>query len=215
MGVLEKEHRDFLIKGRFAAPIATYDMRGKDRETTSAIINWPPDLIAKYQAKFIKGYALSQAWQEVPASIMIGLVEEVRNRVLRFALEIREELGRVNDKPSEVPAAAIEAAVVNHIYGGTNIIAGSARDFVQMGDVTIAPGSLAALIEALERVEISDGEIRDLKKALEEDRGGFGQRTKAWIKKAAGTVAKGGVKVGVAIGQDVLKEFLLQYFDLK
>jgi hypothetical protein len=55
------------------------------------------------------------------------LCEEVRNRLLRFALEIREELGQVGDKPKELLTTQVEAAVVNHIYGGMSVIAASAH----------------------------------------------------------------------------------------
>jgi hypothetical protein len=66
LGVLEKAHRDRLIQSKFVQPIATYDTGGSTDETQNSVINWPPDLIAKYQSKFIEGWTLSHAWQEFP-----------------------------------------------------------------------------------------------------------------------------------------------------
>ena len=44
---------------------------------------------------------------------------------------------------------------------------------------------------------------------IEADQKGFGERT--WMK----SLGKAGVKAGVAIGQDVVKDLLLQYSGLK
>jgi AbiTii len=76
-------------------PIAAYDM--EVGEKGSPIHEWPPDLTAMYQSKFIKGYALNRAWQEIPPSAFVALRDTIRNRILKFALEIRDELGTVND----------------------------------------------------------------------------------------------------------------------
>ena len=96
ISVLKQEHRGMLVSA-LAAPIGSYeDLPDKKGEL---IINWPPGLIVRYQSRFIEGYALSQAWQEVPGSLVVGLCEQVRNRLLRFALEINEELGAAEEKP--------------------------------------------------------------------------------------------------------------------
>jgi hypothetical protein len=168
-------------------------------------------LILQYQESFIEGFALSSAWQEVPVSKVIGLCEEVRNRLLRFALEVKEEIGHVGDEPSAVPAATVEAAVTNYIYGGTNVIAGTATSFSQIGNVAIAAGDFEALAKALTGLSVPQKQIEELKGAIEADHKGFGEWTKRWMK----NIGKVGVKAGVAIGQDVVKDMLLQYFGLK
>jgi hypothetical protein len=209
IGIIDKRHRDMLTS-KLVQPIAAYE--GAAAKEVAAVFNWSPDLIAHYQAKFIDGFALSQAWQEVPSSLMVSLCEEVRNRVLRFALEIREELGHVADKAADVPSDKIDAAVINYIYGGMNVIAGTAANFAQ---VDIAVGDFQALSNALKALDISKPQIDELKVAIEKDHRGFGGRTKEWLTKAGARVAKAGVKVGTAVGQEVLKSLLLQYFGLK
>lgn len=209
IGIIDKKHWNMLAS-RLVQPIAAYE--GSAAKAGEAVINWPPDLIAHYQAKFIDGFALSQAWQEVPSSLMVSLCEEVRNRVLRFALEIREELGHVADKAADVPSEKIDAAVINYIYGGMNVIAGTAANFAQ---VDIAVGDFQALSSALKALNISKPQIDELKVAIEKDHQGFGGRTKEWLTKAGARVAKAGVKVGTAVGQEVLQALLLQYFGLK
>jgi hypothetical protein len=144
-------------------------------------------------------------------SKVIGLCEEVRNRLMRFALEVKEEMGHVGDEPSAVPAATVEAAVTNYIYGGTNVIAGTATNFSQIGNVVIAAGDFEALAKALTGLNVPKKQIEELKGAIEADHKGFGERTKGWMK----NIGKTGMKAGVAIGQEVVKDMLLQYFGLK
>ena len=96
--VLKKEHRHFASTVKLTQPIAAYDIdidKGKDKGKEKFIIEWPPDLTLLYQRKFIEGYALNRAWQEIPPSVIVSLVDTIRTRVLRFALELKEELGLV------------------------------------------------------------------------------------------------------------------------
>jgi hypothetical protein len=200
-----------LLVSKLVAPIATYDgFREKDGEL---IINWPPDLIVHYQGKFIEGYALAQAWQEVPISMVVGMCEEVRNRLLRFALEIREELGHADDEPANVPQEKVDAAVVNHIYGGVNMIGGTVN--TQIGNIVIPEGDLATLKDALRKARVPEKQVLALEHAIDEDsRGGkkgIGKKTAHWLNSIGSKMAK----AGVAIGQEVAKEWLLQYFGLK
>jgi AbiTii len=50
-------------------------------------------LTTKYQENFIHHHTLLRAWQSLPGSVIIALLETVRNRVLRFALEMKKSAG--------------------------------------------------------------------------------------------------------------------------
>lgn len=214
LSVIDKTHWS-LLTSRLVQPIAAYEAfitSGKDENPS---INWPPDMIVHYQEAFFEDFVLSSAWQEVPLSLMIGLCEEVRNRLLRFALEIRTELGEVGDKASAVAPEKIESAVNHYIYGGVNVFGGTVGKVMQIGEISIRAGDFRGLAEALKKLDVSDTEVENLKKAIDADHKSFGERTKDWLKRAGKLVGKGGVKAGTAAGQEVLKELLLQYFGLK
>jgi hypothetical protein len=215
LNVLEEKDRQRLRETKFPGPIATYDTRGSTTEDQNAMIVWPPDIIAKYQTKYIDGFILSHAWQDVPATMMVGLCEEVRNRVLTFALEIRDELGLVGDKADEVSPARVEAAVVNHIYGGTNVI-GNAREVTQIGiNVVIPEGDFKALANALSGLQVPKSQITELEQAIAADKGSLGGKTKGWLKGIGSKLGGSGLKVGTAAVQELAKEWLLQFFGLK
>jgi hypothetical protein len=217
LGILEEKHRKWLTT-KFAQPIATYDVGSTD-ERHNAVIPWPPDLIVHYQAKFIEGYALSQAWQEVPTSVLIALCEEVRNRLLRFALEIREELGQVDDKPKDLPVRQVDAAVVNYIYGGTNVIAGAASDFTQIGTVQISEGDLVGFANSLKRLGIAQEDVEEATKALVEDgkpkTSAVGKKVGEWIKAVGSKLGDAGLKIGTGAAQQLITQWMMQYWGLK
>ena len=99
--VLAEEHRHFAMTAFLMQPVAAYD-RGKTpaEKKERFVIPWPPALTTKYQKKFIKDYVLDRAHQQVPSAVFTALIDTIRNRVLRFALDLREELGLVSDDPT-------------------------------------------------------------------------------------------------------------------
>ena len=217
LGILEEKHRKWLTT-KFVHPIASYDVGGTD-EKHNATIPWSPDLIVHYQAKFIQGYALSQAWQEVPASLLIALCEEVRNRLLRFALEIREELGNVDDKPKDLPIRQVDAAVVNYIYGGSNVIAGAASDFTQIGTIQISEGDLVGFANSLKRLGIAQDDVEEATMVLVEDgkpkASAVGRKASEWIKNVSSKLGDAGLKIGTAAAQQLITQWVMQYWGLK
>jgi hypothetical protein len=61
---------------------------------------------------------------------------------------------------------------------------------------------------------VSEPELKELSGAVNQDGKTMGANVAGWIKKTAPKVISGGVKVGFAIGQPLLTEFLKQYFGL-
>lgn len=211
LGVLETQHWD-LLTSKLRQPIGAYEMLCASGLEKNPTINWPPDLIHHYQSRFIEGYALSSAWQEVPMSLVVSLCEEVRNRLLRFALEIKEELGHVSDKPTELPRERIEAAVVNYIYGGTNVIAGHASDFSQTVTINIIRGDIDSLVTALSTLEVPGSEIQSLRTAIKADSDSFGTRTKKWLGSVGSKLGAAGLKLGADVATALIKSWLMKYF---
>jgi hypothetical protein len=79
----------------------------------------------------------------------------------------------------------------------------------------VAQGDLAALKEALRRLEVPEDQLPALEHALHEDaksgEKGIGKKTSAWLAAAGAKVGK----AGLAIGQEVVKEWPMQYLGLK
>lgn len=108
------EHDFKLLKVvRLHQPAASYEGRpDRDRD---ARLPWNPYLTAKYQSKIYQNGdpVLLQAWQEIPGSVLVALLEQVRTRVLRFALALKESAGE--QSVSTLPRESIGKSVDQHI----------------------------------------------------------------------------------------------------
>ena len=57
----------------------------------------------------------------------------------------------------------------NYIFGGTNVISGTAHDFTQIGSITIAKNDMEGLTAALRNLGVQEEDVIDLKSALQQD----------------------------------------------
>ncbi len=213
-GGLEKEHRHFAKSTVLFQPIAAYE--GFDTDSTFAI-EWPADLTVKYQSSFSQGYVLNRAWQEVPSSVLIGLVDTIKTRVLRFALELKDDLGEVHDEIKDLPKEQVDRSVINNIYGGNVVIASS--DFTQIGRIEIEQGDWAALDGALKTLGVPNPAISELQTALDADskdesKPGLGSRAAAWLAKLGTESGKAIMGVGVEVAKKEATKLVCQYLGL-
>jgi hypothetical protein len=91
IGVMKPDDRKIIEELRLFQPASSYE--GRPDKSSDASIPWPVHLTTKYQDKFINSHILLRAWQSLPGSVIIALLETVRNRVLRFALELKKSSG--------------------------------------------------------------------------------------------------------------------------
>ena len=110
--MLNEHHRHFARTVKLTQPIAAYDRERGEGE--KYIVEWPADLVLLYQSKFIQDYYLNRAWQEIPSTVIVSLVDTIRNRVLRFSLELKDELGLVSDNPEALPQEKVDQYVSNY-----------------------------------------------------------------------------------------------------
>jgi hypothetical protein len=165
--VMEEKHRKLVDKVRLAQPAASYE--GRPDKSTDGSLPWPPSLTTKYQKEFIQNFVLNRAWQEVPGSCIVGLVETVRNRVLRFALDIKDQLGQNQESVARLPAETVEKSVINNIYGGNVFIAAHAETISQVTHTHIVTGDTSALFKALSTLGVTGEGLQALKRDIDAD----------------------------------------------
>jgi hypothetical protein len=214
--ILAPEHRGWAEIHHLMQPIAAYEeFARKPRKTVGSVtVDWPPSLTTRYQTKFFQDddLVLNRAWQEIPGSALVGAIDIVRNRALKFALELRKALGPQDDVAA-LPGERVTQMVTNYIFGGNVVVAGRAQHFLQ---TTIAPGDKASLLTALKQFGLSDLDAGELIEATAQDRieaphaTSLGQRTLTALEK----VATGGLKVGVEVAKPALTAMLMQYMGL-
>lgn len=108
--IMDEDHRHFAEKVFLCSPVSSFENIDEDKDGGYRV-EWPANLVLKYQSSFIRGYALNRAWQDVPVHSMKAVAETVRNRVLEFALSMKREFGPKLDAPDEKVNAHINSVV--------------------------------------------------------------------------------------------------------
>jgi hypothetical protein len=214
-GALREDLRHFAESVKLHQPIAAYEGAGKK---SSMRFDWPANLTVMYQKAFFEGhFALNRAWQEVPGSVFVGLLDTIKTRVLRFALELKSDLGEVHDHISELPKGKVDQSVVNNIYGG-NVVIGS-TNVTQIGSVEIRVGDWAGLSRGLEKLGVPTASISELQAELAQDskdstKPGLGKRAAAWLAKIGKDSGQALLSVGVEVAKKEATKYISQYLGL-
>jgi hypothetical protein len=219
--LLEEQHRDFATVVFLREPIADYEELMRSNSTTFKL-EWPSNLVFYYQDKIVteNGCHLTQAWQIVGRNSFAQIFDAVKNRTLGMALELQSSLGAdlPADKITAQVAASIERTVTNNIYGGINVIASGASNVsssVSQTNQGLRATDIAQLTHVLREGGLSENEVGELSKAIEEDAPQrFGKRTSEWVKTTGSKLLVGGIKVSSAVAQSVITEYLKQHFGL-
>ncbi len=213
---LKEEHRHWAEEATLAQPIAAYEGVAAD---SKMVFEWPANLTVLYQKTFFQGqYALNRAWLEVPGSVLVGLIDTIKTRILRLALELKGELGEVHDDPTELTKERVDQTVINNIYGGTNVIA--SHDFAQVGSIEIRQGDWGALSDALSsRLGVTPAAVRELKASLDADAKGalqlgLGIRTANWLKELGKTSGKAALKLAAEAAQAEARRWIFGFLGL-
>jgi AbiTii len=216
--VMEEKDRKLVRKAYLQQPAASYE--GGPDKSAAAVFPWNPYLTTKYQTKFFKDkdLVLNRAWQEIPGSVLVGLLEQIRTRVLRFALELKDNLPPDAADPKQVSAAVVERSVVNIIYGGNILIASHAENVSQMAHTTIAVGDIEGLKRALSTLGVTDEGLKKLEADIKADKTNgkpsIGPRIKAWLANIGQYLGKEGAKAGIDVTKKLATKWILQHYGM-
>ncbi len=219
--VLEKEHRKFALEVHLNQAISAYeDLVNAHQPEGMIIVQWPTNLVLYYQRKIMSdGMTLTSAYQEVPKSGVIELLDTVRNSVLEMALEIRSEVGENDEDLKQITPAdseKVDQTIVN-IIGGGNVYFASGQSSLTANTIqqqNISVGDWKHLEKVLRNVGLGETEVHELSDAVKQDQQKIGERVTGWITRNASKVISGGVNIGATVGQSLLEAYLKQYFGL-
>ena len=168
----------------------------------------------------MKCYAL---WAEVSPLAFNNVLEQVRNRVLTFALEIEKQnpnAGESGGGGDVIDAQHVTNMTNNIIFGsGMNTLAIASPGAVQTVNVSVSPGDLGALLNYLRSLGVSEPDLAELETALAEDEDerptdGLGPRVKAWLGGMAMKAATGAWQLAIGTGAQVAGTAIAQYYGL-
>jgi hypothetical protein len=216
---LKEQHREFAETVYLAQSVSAYEDISKDpRSGGTLTFNWPSNLVVLYQDKLMhNGFICHSAWQEIPVSALIELLDSVRNRTLNMALQLKDELGTsysdLRKAKSQETETNIHSIIFQNTGGNTTVAFGNVNASGQ-GQTLIAVGDRGALDAVLIKAGLGKPQLDALTDAIKVDGVKPGNKVMGWIKENASKVLTGGVNVGTKIGSEILTTWIKQHYGL-
>jgi hypothetical protein len=181
---------------------------------------FPVDLAARIQ--ILEGHQTMRMWNEVPISVVSGILDQVRNRALNFVLEIEAENPAAGVRTTEatqsdppVPLARADVIFQTVIQGGQVAIGPNAS--VQ---VAVVPGDRESLMRYLEGLGVDPSDRAELSVALDEDAAGGGseqapgKRVSAWLGRVGLRLASSGGRISEGAVGGLIASAVARYLGL-
>jgi hypothetical protein len=167
------------------------------------------------------GLVLMEAWNAVPLSFVVGILDTVRNRVLNFALEIEEqypEAGDVSSISTPISSSKIQQIFNTTINGPVGNLATGSQNFSQSAIMEIGKGDFEELSKFLKSLGLTSDDIKELHIAIKTDgqpkQKHFGGRVAEWLGKAVTKSAQGLLKIGSDVASKVISDAIFRYYGL-
>jgi hypothetical protein len=188
------------------------------RDNTDGIrAPWPVEAVRLIgQGDIYQGYFLMQALRVVNNSALRGILDQVQNRILNFALEL-EAKSPAAGEPIVKPGKGLDSDVRNIFY--KTIIRGNVQNLAQgsgsvhQSQYTVSTQDLGSLSRTLAELGILSAEIKKAETAIAEDiaatgKAGPGAKIKAWLGEMALKTGKAAVDSATAAAvTEAVKQF--------
>jgi AbiTii len=151
------------------------------------------------------------AWAEASSSKVKSILDTVRNRVLKFALDLGREYPDAGMVKSAMPkdTKKVDQLFISNIYGPANVVGTANHSNVVL---SVTKGDFSSLKHTLEANDIPSADIKELKVALEQEPEatsmGFGPKVSAWFGRMMKAAADGTWKIGTEVAAEILGKAL-------
>ena len=216
VGFPEDMRDSWLFQISFKEPIAELEELSRtDEDALKAV--WPADVVAYTNALLVQGKArlyeglgLQSAWRVIPRTMVVGIVDAVRNRVLDLALTLERsnpEAGQIGSQP--IPAN-VARNVINIVNSSSPNIAVDSSNVTQT--VNITQGNRQALDKQLTDLGVPEPDIERLHDALERDGGPvdgeLGPETSRWLARLLQRAENLGIGSAGGVIANLISQFL-------
>lgn len=213
---LPEELAEKLSEVSFKEGVGSLEHHLENSKDGQLVSRWPSAVIARYQAKFIEGFVLMEAFMVVSRAEVAGILENIRNRILEFVLELGE---KYPDKSFEKPESGVESGVVqsvvnNYIFGNGNRVAsgsGASNDI----SISMAKGNWEMLAATLSELGLPRDDIDKLDAALKAeppiDEKHLGKSVSGWLGTMMAKIAKGSYDLSIGTTAGVIASAISRY----
>ena len=210
---LPEEIRDF------AENMVFYDGVGalEAQSSETGQIKWPQEMVflARDAVPMTGGMVLVDAHQPVPAYLISGILDQVKNKLLDFVLSLQESNITAEDLDNRAvaPEVARNLFYIN-VYGDRNIVA-SGEQVTQQAN-PVEKGDIDSLIKFLRELNLDDDDLREIEDAVSSEPdvpdGRFGPKVGAWLGGMISKAASRTWDIGVETASKALTRALNDYY---
>ena len=182
-------------------------------------VKWPPEFViaAREHLKLESGDVLVDAHQPLPAHCISGILDQVKNRLLDFVLDLQEnEISGDALAMQETPPELVRNLFVVNIFGDKNIVASGERVSQLVNDVR--EGDIESLIGQLKDLGLGEDDLEELKTAMADvppsSSSGLGSATQGWLGRMVEKAALGIFPDGVSVAPAKILEALHAFIGL-
>jgi hypothetical protein len=203
----------------------TADMRDSVGELTHLLskskdhgglqIPWAPELFPLL-SQLTPGSHCVRAWSEISVAELAGAIDQIKSRVLAFALDIEQEApdaGEISGTDPLLKEEKLTQIFNTNITGAVQNLANGGQNFTQSSNTGIPSGDLPALLTRLSDSGVPEKDLASLKEAIEADKEiGIGATVKKWMGDLASRAAVGAAEIGLDKVTAVVMPALTGYF---
>jgi hypothetical protein len=214
-GALPAAHRRFAESLFLRDGVAAYESILPQARAGELRVPWPGDLTLSHQNSLLEGWILTDAFQVVPPGVIPGLLDALRTKVLKFAMELERLSPSAGESPPDatpIPEAAL-ATVFNTVIIGdqANVAIGSPSSSLSQG---VTPGDLLSLLAALRELGVPEADLEELATAIQSEQAEPGQAVHGWLGRLASKAAAGAVELGTSVVGSAVWSMIQAYYRL-
>ena len=153
--------RESMSQSYMMEPVASLEALVANSDGGAAQEPWDPDIVVLLGQKIYQRMNCVQAWKVIPINAVVAALDEIRNRILNFVLEIEAEApdaGEAEINSTPVPSEKMNQIFNTYISGTVQNVATGGHSFQQHATNTDANSDL--FLQILESLKsIKDPEI--------------------------------------------------------
>lgn len=216
---IDSKFRDLLTHCYLMDPSASLEALVDKGKGPTATEPWLPDLVAHVGRNIYEGMVCIQAWKVLPLTAVIAAIDAIRNRILSFVLEIEVEAPDAGEAPLNsrpLPPEKVTQIFNTIISGDVQNVATGSSEFTQSASLTVKQGDFESLSDYLRTHGIEDGDIQELRIAIEQDEkeghaAEMGPKKMTWLSAMYNKAKSGAATIGSSAMTKILTEGINNY----
>ncbi|MEJ6498215.1 hypothetical protein [Pseudoalteromonas lipolytica] len=153
---IPEEFRESMSRSNMMEPVASMEALVSKCKGGTAQEPWNPDFVALFGQKIYESMNCMQAWKVIPITSVIAALDEIRNRILNFVLEIEAQdpnAGEAAINSTPVAPEKVHQIFNTYISGTVQNVATGSHSFEQHTTSTESNAEMfSQLLEALKSV---------------------------------------------------------------